>query len=64
MLNLLLGSAILAATGFLFWSARPVDGKMRAWITPMLEPYIAVGFVAAAGCGLGLSLLGLVLIFG
>ena len=52
MLYLLLGVGILAASGFVLWSALPVDGKVRDWITPKAEPYVTVGIIAGAATGL------------
>jgi hypothetical protein len=56
MLYPLLGVAILAATAFVFWSARPVNGKVRDWITPAMEPYLTIGILM--GGVVGLFLLG------
>ena len=56
MLYPLLGAAILAATTFVFWCARPVDGKVRDWITPAMEPYLTVAILM--GGVVGLFLLG------
>jgi hypothetical protein len=56
MFNLLLGGAVVGAVVFVFWSALPVDGKMRPWITPGLEPYVTVGLIV--GGAVGLLLLG------
>jgi hypothetical protein len=60
MLNIVLGGAIFGATAFAFQAARPVNGKMKPWITPRLEPYITVAFVGAASLGVGLILVGVV----
>ena len=51
MLNLLLGGAVVGAVVFVFWSALPVDGKMRPWITPGLEPYVTVGLIVGGAVG-------------
>ena len=51
MLYLLLGAGILAASGFAFWSALPVDGKVRDWITPRVEPYVAIAILMAVTMG-------------
>jgi hypothetical protein len=60
MLNIVLGGAILGATIVAFQRARPVDGHMRAWITPTVEPYVAVTFVGFATLGIALILAGFV----
>jgi hypothetical protein len=60
MLNIVLGAAVFGATALAFQAARPVNGKMRPWITPRVEPYITVAFVAAASLGVGLILVGVV----
>ena len=52
MLYLLLGTGVLAASGFLLWSARPADGRMRDWITPRVEPYVAIRILMGATTGL------------
>ena len=58
MPNLLLDAAIFGATVFVFWSALPKDGKVRPWITPRIEPYVAVGLIAGAAVGAFLIVLG------
>ena len=64
MLNLLLGCAIFGAGVLVFWSALPRDGKVSAWITPTLEPYLVVALIAAAALGLILMLAGAVSMLG
>ena len=57
MLTLALGCAVLLATTLAFWFALPADGKVRRWITPGLEPLVAVALVLAAGVGVILLIL-------
>jgi hypothetical protein len=64
MVNLLLGAALVGATAVAFRAALPVDGKMRSWITPKIEPYVAIVFLAVATTGFGLMLLGAISFFG
>ena len=52
MLYPLLGAAILAASAFVFWSALLRDGKVRAWITPAIEPYLTIAILIGAATGL------------
>jgi hypothetical protein len=63
MLNVLIGIAIVAATALAFRAALPVNGKMKPWITPILEPYITIAYVGAASFGLGLIVVGVVSAF-
>ena len=58
MQTVLLGIAMLAATALALRFALPINGKVRPWITPRLEPYLVVVFVAAAAPGLGFILIG------
>jgi hypothetical protein len=62
MLNLLIGGAIFAVSAFVFWSAMPVDGKIRPWITPRIEPYVVVGLLAGAVIGVFLIVIGAIAI--
>jgi hypothetical protein len=48
----LLGAAILAASAFVFWWALPVDGKVQAWITPKIEPYLTVAILIGGAVGI------------
>jgi hypothetical protein len=48
----LLGAAFLAASAFTFWAALPVEGKVRPWITPAVEPYLTIGILIGAAIGL------------
>ena len=59
MLYPLLGAAILAAAAFAFWSALPVDGRVQAWITPKIEPYLTVGILVGGAVGIFLIIVGL-----
>jgi hypothetical protein len=52
VLYALLGAAILAASAFTFWAALPVEGKVRPWITPKVEPYLTVAILIGAAMGL------------
>jgi hypothetical protein len=58
MPTLLLGCIVLGATALAFWFALPVGGKVRPWITPRLEPFVAVAIVGAAGVAMILIVLG------
>jgi hypothetical protein len=58
MFKVVLGCAMLLATALAFWSMRPVDGKVRSWIAPALEPYIAVALVLGLGVGLVMIFIG------
>ena len=58
MYTLLLGCIVFGASALVFWFALPVDGQVRPWITPRLEPLVAVAFVLAAGVGAILVVLG------
>jgi hypothetical protein len=58
MFTLIFGCMVLGATALLFWFALPVDGKVRPWITPRMEPLVAVAIVGAAGVGMILVVLG------
>ena len=58
MLYPLLGAAILAASAFVFWWALPVDGKVQAWITPKIEPYLTVAILIGGAVGIFLLLVG------
>jgi hypothetical protein len=59
MLQLFLGVAILVAAGVAFRMALPVGGRARPWLTPVLEPYVAVAFVASAGVAVVLIVSGI-----
>lgn len=52
MLTILLGLILLGATAVGLWVALPVGGKVRPWLTPHMEPIVAIGFVMAAGAGM------------
>ena len=60
MLNLLLGAALVGMSGLALKSALPVDGRVRSWITPNREPYVAIAFVLLGTLGLGLIMHGAV----
>lgn len=60
MLNVLLGAAVFGATAVAFRYALPVDGKIQRWMTPNVEPYMAIAFVGGASLGLGLMIVGAV----
>ena len=60
MLYFLAGVATLAAAGGSGWLARPIDGKINPRITPLVEPYLAIGIVGLIIFGFGLFVLGLV----
>jgi hypothetical protein len=64
MYTLLLGCIVLGATALAFWLALPVGGKVRRWITPRLEPLVAVAIVGGAGVGTILVVLGVASAFG
>jgi len=58
MFILLLGFAVLGGTGLLFWVSFPKKGKVRRWITPSMEPMVAVVLVLGTGVGGILVVLG------
>jgi hypothetical protein len=60
MLNLLLGVALVGVSALAFRSALPVEGRVRSWIAPKIEPYVAIAFVLLGTLGLGLMLHGAV----
>ena len=60
MKALLLGCIFLGAATLLFWFALPVVGKVRPWITPLLEPIVAIAFVLSLGAGFVLIIAGAV----
>ena len=59
MNNLVFGCTLFGAAALLIKIAAPVKGKVRPWITPLMEPVLAVGIVAAVGAGIILVILGI-----
>ena len=51
---------MIGATAVAFRFSLPIDGKVRPWITPRLEPYLVIALVGALGLGLGFILVGAV----
>jgi len=55
MINFLLGGAAVGLSGLGLWCVLPgADGKVQPWITPRLEPVVAIVLVLAATLGVGL----------
>ena len=63
MLTILLGLILLGATAVGLWFALPVGGKVRPWLTPRIEPLVAIGFVMATGAGVIALLIGVSSVF-
>jgi hypothetical protein len=53
-MNALIGIAILALTGYLFWRVLPKNGKLHPLVGTEWEPYFVIVFVGAAALGVGM----------
>jgi hypothetical protein len=60
MSQILLGCAMLVASAFALWLAKPVGGKVQPWLTQEVAPFVAVAIVLTAGGGLVLMFIGFV----
>jgi hypothetical protein len=60
MSQILLGCAMLVASAFALWFAKPVRGNAQPWLTQEVAPFVAVAIVLTAGGGLVLIFIGVV----
>ena len=63
MVQLVGGLAGFSATVWVFWLCLPKHGNVRPFLTPNVEPYIAVGITFGIVLSLAFVILGLVNLF-